>query len=192
MLLKYIATPVLIKKPVDNNFNLTFDDFCKNRNKLADGDYLDGEYYSLVSGAVMSNKNVHPDILAKYPDLQNYIVTKHLSKSRLKQIDKLRFDFRLQYSLDDILQCYQGQHKRPIYRGKIANEQDIAFKTMIDEIPYFVGWHKNQVRVYLVHGLYHDCNDIYLPNDALTEIASYMLPIIISTAYSTSEVQDVI
>ena len=63
-----IATPVLIKKPVDNNFNLTFDAFCKNRNKLAVGDYLDGEYYSLVSQAVMSNKNVHPDILAKYPD----------------------------------------------------------------------------------------------------------------------------
>ena len=190
MLLKYIATPVLIKKPVDNNFNLTFDDFCKNRNKLAVGDYLDGEYYSLVSQAVMSNKNVHPEILAKYPDLQNYLATKHLSKSRLKQIDKLRFDFRLQYGLDDILQYYQEQHKRPIYRGKLANEQDIAFKTMIGEIPYFVGWHKNQVRVYLVHGLYHDCNDIYLPNDALTEIASYMLPIIVNTAYSTSEVQD--
>ena len=190
MLLKYIATPVLIKKPVDNNFNLTFDDFCKNRNKLANGDYLDGEYYSLVSRAVMSNKNVHPDILSKYPDLQNYLATKHLYKSRLKQIDKLRFDFRLQYSLDDILQYYQGQHKRHIYRGKLANEQDIAFKTMIDEIPYFVGWHKNQVRVYLVHVLYDDCNDIYLPNDALTEIASYMLPIIINTAYSTSEVQD--
>ena len=190
MLLKYIATPVLIKKPIDNNFNLTFDDFCKNRNKLAVGDYLDGEYYSLVSQAVMSNKNVHPDILAKYPDLQNYLATKHLSKSRLKQIDKLRFDFRLQYSLDDILQCYRGQHKRPIYRGKLANESDIAFKTMIDGIPYFVGWYKNQVRVYLVHGLYHDCNDIYLPNDALTEIASYMLPIIVNTAYSTSEVKD--
>ena len=111
MLLKYIATPVLIKKPVDNNFNLTFDDFCKNRNKLADGDYLDDEYYSLVILAVMSNKNIHPDILSKYPDLQNYLATKHLSKSRLKRIDKLRFDFRLQYSLDDILQYYQGQHK---------------------------------------------------------------------------------
>ena len=190
MLLKYIVTPVLIKKPVDNNFNLTFDDFCKNRNKLADGDYLDDEYYSLVILAVMSNKNVHPDILSKYPDLQNYLATKHLSKSRLKRIDKLRFDFRLQYSLDDILQYYQVQHKRPIYRGKLANEQDIAFKTMIDEIPYFVGWHKNQVRVYLVRGLYGYCNDIYLPNDALTEIASYMLPIVINTAYSTSEVQD--
>ena len=61
---------------------------------------------------------------------------------------------------------------------------------MIDEIPYFVGWHKNQVRVYLVRGLRGYCNDIYLPNDALTEIASYMLPIVINTAYSTSEVQD--